>query len=610
MPIVDLPIIGYFNVGRFKQFACDDASGWFIVNNPQGKKKACLYPTTGRRHINFLGQNRLIFDNQPRHIYKSNNYTYIIVDDRIYRYDIYFNEIEVTASTKLSTLSGNIFFTFLVVGSPQTALNPTFACFTDGVHMYVHNEATLSFDIVTDTKLVLNPLFIATFGNRIVVSGAGSSTFSLSEINLEGSAFDPSSCFTINHAAIFAQESGVITQMGVFLNTLYIFTEYTTGIWSNIPSTFISAGGVPSPFPWKKNTTYDWDYGLYDPNTLSIDFDRMCWLGRNRSGIVTPMVSLSGQKPVTFENEEAVDVLLQRIINFDNNSTPFMSLSADAFLYDYENTVFWRISGGIYNNTGLLDQISTQFSIEYNFKTNTWHRCIELNGERNRMQDHVFFGNRHLVTVVGDNTVYEMSGSFYTNDVRNPDQPNDNMIDSYIQYPFRYERVTPIICAGLIENFKAPGFYAEFQTNYVEIDFVWGESFIHSCGAFENAQFIIDETADGSGDPVYVVDDQSPVNDPTFMIAEQGNLPQIFSPIYCNWFKPHIELYYSDDGGISFHSADVREFSQLGVYQWRMRWYQLGCSRNRVYKLVCVSPVPIVVLGGVMEVVNVSGGAS
>ena len=71
-----------------------------------------------------------------------------------------------------------------------------------------------------------------------------------------------------------------------------------------------------------------------------------------------------------------------------------------------------------------------------------------------------------------------------------------------------------------------------------------------------------------------------------------------------------MSLYFSDDGGISFNYADNLEFSQLGVYQWRMRWYQLGPSRNRVYKLVCVSPAPIVVLGGVMEVKRSSGGGN
>jgi len=79
---------------------------------------------------------------------------------------------------------------------------------------------------------------------------------------------------------------------------------------------------------------------------------------------------------------------------------------------------------------------------------------------------------------------------------------------------------------------------------------------------------------------------------------------------YCALFKPHIELYYSDDGGVTFLSADVREFSQLGQYQWIMRWNELGTSRNRCYKLICVSSAPIVILGGVRSTRRASGGAN
>ncbi len=94
------------------------------------------------------------------------------------------------------------------------------------------------------------------------------------------------------------------------------------------------------------------------------------------------------------------------------------------------------------------------------------------------------------------------------------------------------------------------------------------------------------------------------------MITSQGNTPGLTDLTYNYLYNPSIELWFSDDGGISFDSADVREFSQMGVYQWRMRWYQLGPSRNRVYKLICVSRVPIVVLGAVMNVRRISGGAN
>jgi hypothetical protein len=193
-----------------------------------------------------------------------------------------------------------------------------------------------------------------------------------------------------------------------------------------------------------------------------------------------------------------------------------------------------------------------------------------------------------------------MSGEFYTNEIRNilvDDQQED---DSYIALPFRYERTTPIICEDD---------YAEFETDWVQIDFVFGDSNISQIDKpFDNSVFLVTEDSDPLN-PTYIIDDNSLDNDPVFLLAENGNTPVLNSTWYTDLFKPHIELYFSDDGGITFSPADVREFSQMGQYSWRMRWYQLGCSRNRAYKLIAVSPVPIVILGGIMLTKRVSGGA-
>lgn len=611
MPVTDLPIVGYYDKARFTQFNPSDTANWYLVNSPLGKKKVAMYPVMGRKHINFLNQNRLIFDATPRQIYKSINYWYVIAEDKIFRIDAFYNQVEITEGI-FPTNTGDVYFTYIVVSASTSGsvAGVTYALFSDGQSLFLYREDTNEFGKITDSNLPKNPLYLATFGNRVVVSTANSSTFGLSEINLNFNATFATmlgNCFTINMAAVFAQEAGIIRQMGVLQNTLYIFTDFTTGIWSNIPSSFLSTGGDLTNFPFKKNTTYDWDFGMAEPNSLDIDFGRMTWLAKNRNGILQIM-NATGQKPEEISTE-AIDVLLQRIINIESdNPLDQLVLNGDGFLFDYENTVFYRFNAGIFNDTQLIDQIGTSISIEYNFRTQEWHRCIESNGDRCRIQDHIFFNNKHFVTVENDTTVYEMSGRYYTNDVTNPDQTNPQATDYYIAEPFRYERVTPIICAGLIDVLQTKDFYAEFITDYVEIDFVWGEgTSINSTAPYDNAVFIVSEQKDTDGNPIFVVSDQ---DSNTFVVAEPGNLPVLNSAFYHRWFKPHIELYFSDDGGISFKPKDVAEFSQIGVFQWRMRWYQLGPSRNRVYKLVCVSPSPIVVLGASMEVRRASGGAA
>lgn len=593
-----LPIVGSYARQRFKQFSPEDAANWYVVTGKDTKRDTAMYPILGRAHINTTGSNQLIFGSEPRQEFKTIKYAYIVVGNSIFRIDENYNQVNITSTVSLATFSGPIYFAFLVVAKI------VFACFVDEEHIYIYREDTQTFDIVTDPRAPGNvvdtkPGYIAAFGNRIVVSVLDSSQFFLSAINLGGSSYTAGSCFTTNSASIFAQESGVIRQMGVLNSQLYLFTDYTTGIWSNTPAKFDA--NPPIIFPWKKNSSTDWNYGIANPTSLDISFGRLVFLARNIDGLLQFMVSYGNDQPQPLSSK-SIDTLLQKYTNEFGADNPFLSSNSNGFLYQYENTVFYRFSGGEYNDDGLLDQTLQANSIEYNFEIQDWHRCIELNGERNRVQYHVYFNFKHLVSLVGDSTVYDMSGQYYYNERRNTDQDDPQAPDAYIADPFRYERITPSI------NEQD---YSEFETEYVEIDFVFGDSDINfSTAPFTNTQFVIKEDS-LPGSPVFMVDQETDIeNQPIFIIADNSNFPTISDKTYNNFYKPTVELYFSDDSGISFNTADLREFSQMGQYQWRMRWYQLGPSRNRVYKLICVSPVPIVVLGGVMNVRRISGGAN
>lgn len=588
--IQPLPICGGYNVQRFVQWGPEDAANFYILQAENTKSQTAMYPTMGRKHIFAEGSNQLVFNSEPRFIFKSVNYFYAVVGNTVIRVSKNYQQLDITGTSFLAT-GGKIFFTYLIVNTI------TFACFIDSQKIYIYQEDSGTLQTVTDPNAPGNvtvdgeltkPGYIATFGNRIVVSVAESSQFYLSAINLEGGSFDPATCFTTDGNAVFAQENGIIRQLATLKNQLYIFTDYTTGIWSNIPATFPGTGVI---FPWKKNTSYDWNFGMADDVSLDWGFGMMVWLAQNEEGLLQVMAS-GGGEPQRISTK-AIDVLFQKYSNAFPSGGPFLSSNSNGFLYQYENTIFYRLSAGNYNDYGILDIQQSANSIEYDFETKSWHRCIEANGERSRVQQHVFFNNKHLVTVDDQRTVYELNGSFYENELENPDAEFPDDPDFYISYPMRYERVTPII---------AEPDQGEFETEFVQIDMVFGNSDINYYeGGFANAVYLVDEQQE-DGEDVYLIDDESDEGDPTYLIAEEGNQPTLEEKIYNKIFKPHVELYFSDNGGITYSPADVREFSQQGEYQWRMRWYQLGCSRNRVYKLIAVSPVPIVILSGYMNV--------
>lgn len=586
--IEPLPIFCYYDKQRFTQFGAMDCANWYGIQVESGKKKQALYPAMGRQHVRFLNQNRLIFNAQPRVEYRSINFLYVVDGTTVYQFDRFYNRKVLPINVALGT---PIWFATLAVGTL------VYNMMTDGNNIFVIKEdgSTVTAEVVTDpnapggTTTGGKPLYVAAFGNRFVVSVEGTPDFYLSTINLTGTA---NTYFTINGQALNGRASGVIGQLAVLHNQLYIMCDFTTDVWANI-ITQITVGGVTREFPWKLNSSYNFDFGIADPNSLSVGFGMMVWLAKNQEGLVSFMVS-SGQKPEDMSSQ-AINVLLENSTHPDTLS-PFLITEVDGFLYQYENTIFYRAAAGTFIGFGDLDIIDNANSIEYNFETKRWGRCIELNGERNRIQKHVYFNNQHLVIVQGDPAIYQMAGNIYHNEIRNVDQPDEQANDAFLKFPMRYELVTKQI---FLDD------YSEFVDEYVEIDFVFGnKTFYKSCAPYLDTTFIVGEGSTPEN-PIYVV-----TEDDKFIIAEGSNTPSFDDNHYCALFKPHLELYFSDDGGETFLPADLREFSPLGQYRWRMRWYELGCSRNRCYKLVCVSSAPIVILGGVRNTKRVSGGAN
>ncbi|RLA22962.1 MAG: hypothetical protein DRQ62_07080 [Gammaproteobacteria bacterium] len=583
MALQDLNIFCYYDRARFAQFSAMDCANWYNVQAPSGKAQQALYPTMGRRHINFLNQNKLIFNAEPRALFKTIDFMYVIVGAQVIQVDNLFNQ-RVLINNDFNKTQGDVWFDFISVGTQVYAMLTAQSGSVRKAFIITEDGANSKMEVVTDVNAPVNPLFVATFGNRFAVSASDSPVYALTKIGvpLPGDVFSPAG------QPLFNSASGKVRQMGVLFNQLYIFTDFHTDVWANIPTQF--EGEV---FPWKLNTSYNFDVGISDPFSLSIDFGVMCFLSRNKNGLVEFVMS-DGRQPQSI-GSQAVNVVLQEGSNEDLLS-PFIDNFSNGFLYQYENTIFYRVVAGDFLDLGNLDITDSANCLEYNFTSKQWHRCIELNGERNRIQQHVFFNSKHIVSVVDDFTLYQMAGNIYYNEVRNQAQSEPNAPDAYSKFPMRYELVT--------KAFYQKG-YTEFITDYIEIDFVFGnETFYKSCAPYDNAVYMVDETSTPEN-PLYLV-----TEDDKFIVTEDSNTPSFSDNHYCDLFKPHVELYFSDDGGVSFHSADLREFSPLGVYRYRMRWYELGASRNRVYKLVCVSSAPIVILGAIQNIRKSSGGAN
>ncbi len=593
MTVKTLDIFSYFNKQRFVQAGSRDCANWYNVDIPDSKNNRALYPAMGRQHIEFLNNLQLLFTDVPRFIFKSINFFYVVVDTQIIQVDKFYNQIVLPLPV---SLTGDMYFAFLPV------ITTVYCMLTDGTNVFVITEsqtaAVTMQQSTTDTPM--NPMFVVAFGNRFVVSSANTPTFTLSQINLGGVPIaSADSWFTIPNGMspgyqLFAQATGIIGQIGVLNNQMYIFSDFDVDIWSNIPVN-ITVAQQTVQFPFKLSTAYQWNVGIAEPHSLAIDFGFMVWLAKNRSGLVTFMMS-DGRSPQSISTQ-AVNVLLESKIK-NNSLSPFLQGVTTGFLYMWENSIFYRAVAGKIINFGKIRIPDSSDAIEYNFNSKKWHRTIEVDGTRNLISQHIYFNAQHIVIVDTQTNLYEMRGDLYTNEIQNFKTPTTP--PTFIVQPFRYELVTTQI-------WEAD--YSEFITDYVEIDFVFGDmTFYKSQAPFLNTVYIVDENVGTDGKPIFMITENSTPSNNTFIIQEGTNFPTPADNHYYELFNPHIELYYSDNGGIIFHSADLREFSPLGIYSWRMRWYQLGPSRNRVYKLVAVSAAPIVILSAVHNIRRASGG--
>lgn len=593
MPVEALDLFCYYDVQRFQQFGAMDCANWYKIAVEKAKRQQALYPAMGRKHITSFGENKLVFEVEPQQIFKTINFMYVIAGTQVFRVDSNFDHTLIGSIP----LGRTVWFDFLPVG------NIVYAILTAETIMYVITEnadGTVSFTPITDPRAPTEPLYVAAFGNRFVVSQKGTPDYYLSRVNLDGNAFNPATAFTFGVAPfepLFNRATGVVRQFAVLNNQLYIFSDFQTDIWSNVQSQLV-VNGVLTTFPWKINTSYNFNVGLSEPLSLCVDFDMIVFQAQNKSGLIN-FVASNGQKPTAI-GSQAINVLLENSTE-DTGQSEFLQGKTTGFLYQYENTIFYRVSAGQYTGDGILDNTLDANAIEYNFSTQTWHRVTELNGERNRIQKHVYFNDINIVTVQDDNALYEMAGNIYHNETRTPDTLS-NDVNAFTKDPIRYLLVSPQI-------FQED--YSEFITDYLEIDFVFGDkTFVKSSAPFDNAIFLVTEDAAADGSPNYIIAEENIGGEDVFILAEEGNTPGFNDNIYNQLFKPHIELYFSDDGGVTYNSADLREFSQLGVYRWRMRWYELGPSRNRCYKLLAVSSAPIVILGATHSLRRASGGAN
>src|SRR5690554_1743592 len=118
MPIQDLPVFCYYDRQRFTQFGSMDCANWYGIVVPTGKKKQAMYPAMGRKHVRSLNENRLIFNEEPRAVFRTIDFVYVVDGTQVIQVDRFYNERPIGNVA----LNGELWFDFLAVGTQVMAL--------------------------------------------------------------------------------------------------------------------------------------------------------------------------------------------------------------------------------------------------------------------------------------------------------------------------------------------------------------------------------------------------------------------------------------------------------------------------------------------------------
>ena len=71
-----------------------------------------------------------------------------------------------------------------------------------------------------------------------------------------------------------------------------------------------------------------------------------------------------------------------------------------------------------------------------------------------------------------------------------------------------------------------------------------------------------------------------------------------------NGADPVVQLWSSDDSGINWPSKRQTQIGRIGEYAWRSIFRMLGHSRNRVYQVIVTDPVKVILVGFVLDLVE------
>lgn len=285
---------------------------------------------------------------------------HIIVGDSIYQLDSSLNPI---FGRKINTAKGVCSIADI---KDQVA-------FTDGESIYIYNTVAGQYSVVTSPSAPPKPGAISVMGGRAFINEKDTAKLHISDI------YDATS-WSGNVVELSIYNERIITH-GVIRGRLFLLGTRCGNVWY-----------LSDTYPYiAMDGNLLLEYGCAAAGSLAIGEDRMVWLGKDRQGI-TSVVVTTGGVPEKISSDE-IEAEFQK---YDDVS------DADAFIFKNSGIIFY-----------LLNFTKQNKSFLYNFNTLTWSELSYGEGLRYLASAHAVYNGQHYVGAFNSPFIYKLDNNAY-----------------------------------------------------------------------------------------------------------------------------------------------------------------------------------------------------
>lgn len=338
-------------------------------------------------------------------------------------------------------------------------------------------------------------------------------------------------------------------------NTIIVMGSIGSEIWTDVGAAL---------FPYKKNQSFNLDYGCVNPATIATLGEFVVWVGLNeKSGPV--IMYTTGQDIVSIDTD-GIDYRLSNV-NF-----PALSYG---FMFKQDGHIFYIVT---------FYEPSDNVTYAYDFKTSKFYTLTDEQFNYFIAKHTVFFNNTYYFNSINDGNIYEINSKYTTYEyfggvvqeiprvrVCNTIRTIDSIPKVANNLVITMEQGTDVLNTKEGSNIATIGIL-ENGSLYTTAEVIINGDGI---GAYATA-----EITNGSISSVTLVDAGIGYSWAVATIGGDGTGAQLETTLNVDSYLPRIDLCMSYDSGNTFSSFISSDMYAIGRYQSRIVFNELGYSNE------------------------------